>query len=160
MIFFFCNIAVYAGDTLLYTNIDQASDLWQQLELASWTWIWSMWSRAWSGLLISILEKLSWFHLTSLIALVLLMRKWIDLFLRKNLLLKCLGWLSVLNWIGALCSYLNCQTVSKKIEPRFVLWNAFLPSLLYISINLPYCHTWNTGVMSGLVLLAATGIVG
>ena len=30
-----CNIAIYADDTTLYSNYDQASDLWQQLELAS-----------------------------------------------------------------------------------------------------------------------------
>ena len=30
-----CNIAVYAGDTTLYSKCNQASDLWQQLELAS-----------------------------------------------------------------------------------------------------------------------------
>ena len=30
-----CNIAVYADDTTLYSKCDQASDLWQQLELAS-----------------------------------------------------------------------------------------------------------------------------
>ena len=29
------NIAIYAGDTILYSKCDQASDLWQQLELAS-----------------------------------------------------------------------------------------------------------------------------
>ena len=34
MTFLFCNIAVYDDDSFLYTNIDQASDLWQQLELA------------------------------------------------------------------------------------------------------------------------------
>ena len=31
----FCNIAIYADDTTLYSKCDQASDLWQQLELAS-----------------------------------------------------------------------------------------------------------------------------
>ena len=31
----FCNIAIYADDTTLYSNCDQASDLWQQVELAS-----------------------------------------------------------------------------------------------------------------------------
>ena len=46
-------------------------------------------TRARSGLLISMLEKLSWFHLTSLITLTLLMWKWVGLFLRKNHLLKC-----------------------------------------------------------------------
>ena len=30
-----CNVAIYADDTTLYSNCDQASDLWQQLELAS-----------------------------------------------------------------------------------------------------------------------------
>ena len=30
-----CDIAIYADDTTLYSNFDQASDLWQQLELAS-----------------------------------------------------------------------------------------------------------------------------
>ena len=30
-----CNIVIYANDTTLYSKCDQASDLWQQLELAS-----------------------------------------------------------------------------------------------------------------------------
>ena len=30
-----CDIAIYADDTTLYSRCDQASDLWQQLELAS-----------------------------------------------------------------------------------------------------------------------------
>ena len=30
-----CSIAIYANDTTLYSKCDQASDLWQQLELAS-----------------------------------------------------------------------------------------------------------------------------
>ena len=30
-----CNISIYADDTTLYSICDQASDLWQQLELAS-----------------------------------------------------------------------------------------------------------------------------
>ena len=30
-----CNIAIYADDTALYSKCDQASNLWQQLELAS-----------------------------------------------------------------------------------------------------------------------------
>ena len=30
-----CNIAIYANDTTLYSKCDQASDKWQQLELAS-----------------------------------------------------------------------------------------------------------------------------
>ena len=30
-----CDIAIYADDTALYSKCDQASDLWQQLKLAS-----------------------------------------------------------------------------------------------------------------------------
>ena len=30
-----CNIAIYDDDTTLYSKCDQASDLWQQLELVS-----------------------------------------------------------------------------------------------------------------------------
>ena len=72
-----------ADDTPLYCNCDQASDLWQQLEIASElesdprdtvdqiTYPTSYPIR--SGLLISVLGKLSWFRLTGLITMVLLM---------------------------------------------------------------------------------------
>ena len=30
-----CNIAIYSDDTTLYSKCDQASDMWQQLELTS-----------------------------------------------------------------------------------------------------------------------------
>ena len=44
-----------------------------------------------SGLLISMLGKLCWFCLTSLITMVLLMRKWMNLFLKKNHFLRRWG---------------------------------------------------------------------
>ena len=53
-------------------------------------------------LLIAMLGKLNWFHFTGLITLVLLMWKWMGLFLRKNHLLRCWGWPSLLNWIETL----------------------------------------------------------
>ena len=62
----------------------------------------TLWTGAKSDLLISIRWKLNWFRLTSLITLVLLMWKWIDLFLKKNNLLPCWGWPSLQNWIGVL----------------------------------------------------------
>ena len=34
MMLYVCNIAIYADDTTLYSESDQTSDLWQQLELA------------------------------------------------------------------------------------------------------------------------------
>ena len=49
----------------------------------------TLWTGAGSGLLISMLEKLNWFRLTDVITLLLLMGKWIDLFLNKNHLLRC-----------------------------------------------------------------------
>ena len=53
-----CNIAIYADDTTLYSKCDQASDLWQQLELASELESDLRDTVGW-GLLISMLEKLS-----------------------------------------------------------------------------------------------------
>ena len=111
------------------------------------TWIWS--TRhcglgAGSGLLISMLEKLNWFCLTGLITLVLLMWKWMGLFLRKNHLLRCWGWLSLLHWIAALTLSLLLILPPRKLEPWFILWSFFLLRLFFISVNLPYAHPWNT----------------
>ena len=61
------------------------------------------WTGARSGLLISLLEKLNWFLLTSLITLMtLFMWKWMGLFLSKNYILRCWNWPSLLNWIWVL----------------------------------------------------------
>ena len=48
----------------------------------------TLWTGARSGLLISVLEKLNWLHLTGVMTLILLMWKWMGLFLRKSHLLK------------------------------------------------------------------------
>ena len=65
-----CNVAICADDTTLYSKFDWASDLWQQLELAS-----ELESdlRETMDMLISMVEKLNWFRLMGLITLVLLM---------------------------------------------------------------------------------------
>ena len=69
------NSAIYADETALYFMCDQASDLWQQLELASQieSDVGDIvdWGR--KLVLISMLEKRSWFYLAGLITLVLLM---------------------------------------------------------------------------------------
>ena len=36
-----CNIVIYSDDTTLFSKCDQTSDLWQQIRIGSWTWIWS-----------------------------------------------------------------------------------------------------------------------
>ena len=70
----------------------------------------TLWTGARSDSSISMLGKLNWFCLTGLITLVLLMWKWMGLFLRKNHILRCWGWPSLLNWIEALTLslLLNC----------------------------------------------------
>ena len=49
-----CNISIYADDTTLYSKCDQASDLWQQLKLASElkSDLWNIidWGRKWLDL--------------------------------------------------------------------------------------------------------------
>ena len=75
-----------------------------------------------------------------LITMVLLMWKWMGLFLRKNNLLRCWGWPSLLNWIGVLTLSLLLKLPPRKLEPWFVLWSFFLLRLPCISINLPYAH--------------------
>ena len=85
-----CDIAIYANDTTLCSRCDQASYVWQQLELASELKFDLQDTVDWggSGLLISMLENLNWFCLTGLITLVLLMSKWMSLSLSKNHLLR------------------------------------------------------------------------
>ena len=79
--------------------MEECSAIWKTLyadDTASSVWS-GIWFEEESGLLISELEKLSWFHLTGLITLVLLMQKWIGVFVRKNYLLQCCGWISLLS---------------------------------------------------------------
>ena len=113
-----CDVALYADDATLYCKCNQASDLWQQLELASELNVIyeTLWTGLRSGLLISLLGKLSWLFLTGLITMVLLMWKWMRLLLRKNHLLRCWGWLSLLNWIGTLTLSLLLKLPLGKLE--------------------------------------------
>ena len=79
----------------------------------------TLWTGARSGLLISMLGKLNWFRLTGLITLVLLMWNWMGLFLRKNHLLRCWDWPSLLNWIGAVTLSQLLKLPPRKLEPSF-----------------------------------------
>ena len=82
--------------------------------------------------------------------LVLLVWKWMGLFLRKNLLLRCWGWLSLLNWIGAVTLSLLLKLALKELEKLF-LWSLFLSLevalYLYKSVIQPCieyrCHVWD-----------------
>ena len=68
-----CDIAIYADDATLYSKCDRASDLWQQLESASELESDLRDTVVRIGLFISMLGKLSWFCLTGLITMGLLM---------------------------------------------------------------------------------------
>ena len=72
-----CDVAIYADDNTLYSKCDQASDLWDQLELVSEIGTDLRDTVDWGK--VSLLGKLSWFCLTSLITLILLMWKQIGL---------------------------------------------------------------------------------
>ena len=69
-----CDIAIYVDDTTVYSKGDQASDLTNLNWLLNLNLIYeALWTEVRSGLLISMLGKLSWFRLTSLITMGLLM---------------------------------------------------------------------------------------
>ena len=99
-------ILLCADDTTLYSKRNQASDLWQQLQLAS---------EGESDLRETVDCGKKYFRLTSIIRLVLLMGKRISLFMKKHHLLRC--WVSLPNWIGALTLSLLLKLLLKKLEP-------------------------------------------
>ena len=106
-----------------------------------------------------MLEKLNWFCWIDLITNIcdIDVEKDGSVPEKKNHLYRCWSWLSCPNWIGVLTLYVFLKLTPRKLESWFVL-SFFLLRLLYIFINLTYGLAWNTVVMSGLVLLVATGI--
>ena len=81
-------------------------------------------------------------------SMVLLMWKWMGLFLRKNHLLRCWGWPSLLNCIGAYIISI-AKTASKKIGVLIRSMKFLSPEIalyLYKSTICPcmeYCfHVW------------------
>ena len=105
-----------------------------------------------SSLMISMLEKVSVFRSTGLITLVLLMWRWMGLFLRKNIL-SCWEFLYLLNWVGFITLPPLLKLSPRKFGLSSVLWSLFLPKLLFISINLPYSLPRSPVVTCGLVLI-------
>ena len=148
---------------LLYSNCNLVCDLWEEQKQASEpesdlqdTVDWRI------GLLISMLVKLNLFHSIVLITVVLLVVQWMDLFLKKNHLLRCLGCFSLLNQTGAL-------TFSQLLRLSRENWSlnsfASVSSMKFVSCEfaLYLCQSSirscrNTDVMSGLVFPAPTWI--
>ena len=155
---FICDIAIYPDDTTLYSKCDQASDLWQQLELASdlesdlrdtvvWGKKWLVDFNSRKAQLVSFDQSKN----TGSIDV-----KMDESVLDKKSSFKMLGltFSSKLDWGSYIISI--AKTSSKKIGALIHSISFFLPRLLCISINLPYTHVWNTVVTSWQVPLVAT----
>ena len=102
-----CSIAIYADDTTLYSKCHQASDLWQQLELASelnLAYETIDWFRKWLVDFNAGKTELVLFDQSK--NTVAIDGKRDGSVLGENHLLKCCRWLSLLNWTGLLhCLY-------------------------------------------------------
>ena len=94
-----------------------------------------------------MLKKFNWFRLTNLITLVLLMWKWMGLFLRKNQLLRCWDWL--LNWIGAKIASRKIGALirSMKFLSPEVAWYLYKPTIrpcmeyfCHVGAGAPCCY--------------------
>ena len=119
-------LSLLADDTTVFSMCDQASDLWQQLELA--------------------------FELESDLRDVV-EEKFLD---EEKSSFRMLGltFSSKLDWGSYIISI--AKTASKKIGALIHSMKFFLLRLLCISVNLSSAHVWNTVVKPGLVLLVAT----
>ena len=163
------NIAIYADDNTLYSNCDQASDLWRQLELASevesdlqntvdWgrKWLVDFSAGKTQLVLFDCSNNNGSIHVKMDVSVI-----------EERLSLKLLGltFSSKVDWGSYIISI--AKTASMKIVLIFLVLIFFklraliysmkflLLRLLCISINLPYVHVWNTVVMSGLLSLVS-----
>ena len=152
-----CNIAIYDDDTTLYSKCGQASDLWQQLELASELEPDLQDTVDWGR------KKLVDFNAgkTQLVSFDRSKNtgaidvKMDGSVLEEKTTLKMLGltFSSKLDWDAYVVSI--AKTASKKIGALIRSMKFFSPEValyLYKSTIQP----WNTTVMSGLMLLVAT----
>ena len=134
-----CDIPIYADDTTLYSKCDQASNLWQQLELVS-EFESDLrdtvdWGRKWladfnTGKTQLVLLVCS--NSTSLIDV-----KMDGSVLNEKSSLKML-WLNYSSELDTLTSSLLLKLPPRKLESWFVLKSSILLRLLCMSIILPY----------------------
>ena len=149
-----CNIAIYADDTTLHSKHDQASDLWQQIELTSQleSDLWDMRQEVacWFQCCKTQLVSFDWSNNTGAndvnMDVSVLEEK-------SSFMMLGLTFSSKLDWDSYLISI--TKTAFKKIG-ACICSIKFLLCLICISVNLPYGYAWNTVFMSGLVLLVAT----
>ena len=111
-----CNIAIYADVLLSILSVMRHLICGNNLNwLLNLNLIYeTLWTGIRSCLLILMLGKLSWFCLTCIITMVLLlMWKWMGLL---NHLLRCWGWPYLLNWIGVLTLSQLLKLPPRKLE--------------------------------------------
>ena len=101
---------------LLYTKLDQASNFWQQLKLASDLQGTVDYSRKWLFDFNAGKTELVLFDQSNIPGAIML--KWLGLFFNKSHLSRSRSCLSVLNLIGA---FVLPQLSPRKLEPSFVL---------------------------------------
>ena len=121
---------LYLDFTVLLNPSLDSADLWQQATRVDfWIWIWPR----------LVQEAACWFQC------------WKNsTCLTDQTPLRCWDCLSLLSWIGTFS--LSLAKTAPPSCPKKIL------RVLFISINLPYTLTWNTVVLSGLILLTATWI--
>ena len=149
------NISIYLDDTTLYSKCDEASHLWQQLQLASelgsklrdtvdWGKKWFVDPNAGKTQLVSFDRSNNNGSIDM---------KMDGSVLEEKSSFKMLGltFSSKLDWGSYIISI--AKTASKKIGALIRSMKFFLLRLLCISINLRYPNVYNTVVMSGLVPL-------
>ena len=152
-----CNIAIYADDTTLHSKHDQASDLWQQIELTSQleSDLWDIvnWGRKWLvdfNAAKTQLVSFDWSNNTGANDVNMDVSALEE---KSSFMMLGLTFSSKLDWDSYLISI--AKTAFKKIG-ACICSIKFLLRLLCVSLNLPYGYAWNTVFMSGLVLLVAT----
>ena len=69
--------------------------------------------------------------------------------LEENYVLRCLGWISLLNLIGALIPSLMLEVPPRKLEPWFALWSLSWGCSLHTDLH---------QILFGLMLLPATSV--
>ena len=152
-----CDTAIHVDGTNLYFKCDQASGLWQQLELASEIESdlqdTADWGKKWLADFNVGKTQLVLFHWSNKIGSIdvkmngsVLEEKW-------SFRMLVLTFSSKMDWDYP--TIIIARTASKKIA-ALISYDVSFSCGCRLSINLPYAHVWNTGVTSGLVPLVAT----
>ena len=141
-----CNIAIYADDTTLNSKCNQASDLWQQLELAS-----ELesdlrdtvdWGRKWLVDFNAGKTQLVSFDLSKNTGAIDVKMDGSTLEGKTSFKMLGLTFSSKLDWGSYIVSI--AKTASKKIGALIRSMRFLSPEVALFSISLPYGYVWNT----------------